>query len=54
VTGWAGPWPVVERWWGERGGAGPRAYLQARLEGDDPQAVLLVHDGEWLLDAVYD
>ncbi|MGO1509498.1 MAG: DinB/UmuC family translesion DNA polymerase [Actinomycetales bacterium] len=80
IAGWAGPWPVVERWWarsrtapGEWGASGaPRAegtkapaaeeiadrdrvYVQARLLGDQPQAVLLVGTSDgWLLDAVYD
>ncbi|MGC5617082.1 DNA polymerase Y family protein [Georgenia sp. Z1491] len=64
IAGWAGPWPVVERWWARPGhgaaGAGDvtdrdRVYLQARLVGDEPQAVLLVGTSAgWLLDAVYD
>ncbi len=51
VTGWAGPWPVVQRWWGA---ASQRAvYLQATLS--DGRAVLLaLCDGVWTLDGFYD
>jgi protein ImuB len=51
VTGWAGPWPVVQRWWSD--GAVRRVYLQATL--DDGQAVLLaLRSGVWYLEALYD
>jgi protein ImuB len=51
VTGWAGPWPVVQRWWGE--GGSRQVYLQAVLTGG--QAVLLaLRDGVWHLEALYD
>ena len=51
VVGWAGPWPVVQRWWS---GAGTRrVYLQAALA--DGRAVLLVLEGgRWALEADYD
>lgn len=51
VTGWAGPWPVVQRWWS---GEPHRAvYLQATLA--DGRAVLLaLRDGAWALEARYD
>ena len=51
VTGWAGPWPVVQRWWGPE----PRrqVYLQASLQ--DGRAVLLaLTDGVWTVEALYD
>ena len=51
VMGWAGPWPVVQRWWG----AAPRrqVYLQATLQ--DGRAVLLaLTDGAWTVEALYD
>lgn len=55
VVGWAGPWPVCERWW-EPGAAGPlvRAHLQVALA--DGRAVLLVGtaDGGWTCEATYD
>ncbi|MDO8107530.1 DNA polymerase Y family protein [Isoptericola sp. b441] len=51
VTGWAGPWPVVQRWWS---GTGHHAvYLQVTV--DDGRAVLLaLRDGVWTLEAHYD
>ena len=51
VVGWAGPWPVVQRWWSTE----PRrqVYLQAALE--DGRAVLLaLDDGVWTVEAHYD
>lgn len=51
VTGWAGPWPVVQRWWGD--GVGRQVYLQVTLDGG--QALLLaLRDGVWRLEALYD
>lgn len=51
VTGWAGPWPVVQRWWGPQGRR--LVYLQATLA--DGRAVLLaLTDGVWTVEAVYD
>ncbi len=54
VTGWAGPWPIVQRWWGATGPSPSRTvYLQATL--DDGRAVLLaLTDGVWTLEATYD
>lgn len=61
VHGWAGPWPVVERWWDD---TGPRraVRLQVVLTGtdDDPNdpdqtAILLRREGgRWLLEGLYD
>lgn len=51
VTGWAGPWQVVQRWWTDTGSR--QAYVQATL--DDSQAVLLaLRDGVWTIEALYD
>jgi protein ImuB len=52
VTGWAGPWPVEERWWDPR-----RHRRRARLQvvSDDGTALLLVLEaGAWHLVATYD
>jgi protein ImuB len=52
VTGWAGPWPVEERWWDPR-----RHRRRARLQvvSDDGTALLLVLEtGTWQLVATYD
>jgi len=52
VTGWAGPWPLAERWWAAGGGA-RRVYLQAVLE--DGRALLLAQSGgRWQVEAFYD
>ncbi|WP_242496543.1 DNA polymerase Y family protein [Xylanimonas protaetiae] len=52
VVGWAGPWPLDERWW-EPGGGHRRVLLQVAL--DDGRGLLLASDGgEWLVEAVYD
>jgi protein ImuB len=51
VTGWAGPWPLSERWWDP-----PAARRRARfqLATDDGRAWLaVVQDGRWLIEAGY-
>jgi protein ImuB len=51
ITGWAGPWPLEERWWDPR-----RHRRQARLQmvTDDGEAMLVVIDqGRWWVPAVY-
>jgi protein ImuB len=51
VTGWAGPWPLSERWW-DAVGARRRARFQ--LATDDGRAWLaVVQDGCWLIEAGY-
>ncbi|MBE1874547.1 DNA polymerase Y family protein, partial [Myceligenerans sp. TRM 65318] len=52
VTDWAGPWPVVERWWRPDGGD-RRVYLQ--VVTDDGAGLLLAQaGGAWRLEAHYD
>jgi protein ImuB len=52
VWGWAGPWPVDERWWAPDE-ADRRVRFQMLLS--DGQALLLaVSGGQWVLEAVYD
>ena len=54
VTGWAGPWPVCERWW-VPGSAGPTVHAHLQVALDDGQAVLLVGTpGGWTCEATYD
>lgn len=49
VTGWAGPWPVHERWWA---GGRPRTYLQV-VCGET--AMLLAGEGpSWWVEGLYD
>ena len=51
VTGWAGPWPLSERWW-DPSAARRRARFQ--LATEDGRAWLAVlHDGRWLVEAGY-
>jgi protein ImuB len=52
VTGWAGPWPVDERWWAPEE-ANRRLRLQLHL--DDGTALLAAFDGrQWVVEGVYD
>lgn len=46
VTGWAGPWPVEERWW-DRGGR-RRARLQVVLDGGDAHLLSREKGGWWV------
>ena len=51
VTGWAGPWPLSERWWGQ---AAARRRARFQLVTDDGRAWLaVVQDGRWLVEARY-
>jgi protein ImuB len=51
LVAWAGPWPMVERWWS----ATPRrrVHLQVALEGG-PALLLSCSQGRWTCEAVYD
>lgn len=50
VAGWAGPWPLAERWWDA---PRVRAHLQVTLA--DGRALLLsAHPDGWTCEAVYD
>ncbi|GAA4556125.1 DNA polymerase Y family protein [Pseudonocardia xishanensis] len=50
IRGWAGPWPVVQRWWSPDGAAGSR--LQVELA--DGAALLLLHRQErWWVVGIY-
>lgn len=52
VAGWAGPWPVTERWWAPDGPP-PTARFQVRLT--DGRAFLLALTGNrWTVEAEYD
>jgi protein ImuB len=51
VTGWAGPWPLAERWWDP---AAARRRARFQLATDDGRAWLaVVQDGRWLIEAAY-
>ncbi|MFI7597714.1 DNA polymerase Y family protein [Actinoplanes sp. NPDC049681] len=52
ITGWAGPWPVDERWWAP-GESRRRARFQVAVE--DGRAFLLsLASGHWAIEAIYD
>ncbi|MGX6604265.1 Y-family DNA polymerase [Micromonosporaceae bacterium Da 78-11] len=52
ISGWAGPWPIDERWWAP-GEARRRARFQVTLV--DGRALLLaLAAGHWAVEAVYD
>ncbi|PZF81276.1 DNA repair protein, partial [Micromonospora endophytica] len=52
IVGWAGPWPVDERWW-VPAEARRQARFQVRL-ADGSALLLAVEQGRWLLEAIYD
>ncbi|XVV17608.1 DNA polymerase Y family protein [Actinoplanes sp. CA-131856] len=52
ITGWAGPWPVDERWWAA-GEARRRARFQVVLV-DERAFLLVLASGHWAVEAVYD
>ncbi|MFI7304933.1 DNA polymerase Y family protein [Micromonospora aurantiaca] len=52
ITGWAGPWPVDERWWAPAE-ARRRARFQVSL-ADGAALLLAVEGGRWLVEAIYD
>ncbi|GAB3088338.1 DNA polymerase Y family protein [Micromonospora schwarzwaldensis] len=52
VSGWAGPWPVDERWWAPAE-ARRRARFQVCLV-DGTALLLAVEGGQWLVEAIYD
>jgi len=52
VVGWAGPWPVDERWW-----APAEAIRSARFQlllADGRALLLALTDARWVVEAVYD
>ena len=52
ITGWAGPWPVDERWW-DPAEAIRKARFQVSLS--DGRALLLrLSEGAWAIEAIYD
>jgi protein ImuB len=51
ITGWAGPWPLSERWW-DPTAARRRARFQL-LTGDGRAWLAVVQDSRWLIEAGY-
>ncbi|MFI9506460.1 DNA polymerase Y family protein [Nocardia sp. NPDC052566] len=57
LTGWAGPWPIDERWWTLESDIGvlARAQVQLDVEPADARALLLIYHGEtWRAEGIYD
>jgi protein ImuB len=52
ITGWAGPWPVDERWWAP-GEASRRVRFQVCL-ADGRALLLTLRSGNWWVTGVYD
>jgi protein ImuB len=52
ITGWAGPWPVDERWWAPAE-ARRRARFQIGL-ADGRAFLLALTGGHWAVEAIYD
>jgi protein ImuB len=52
IAGWAGPWPVDERWWAPTE-ARRRARFQVVL-GDGRALLLSLASGRWAIEAIYD
>ncbi|MFI7087572.1 DNA polymerase Y family protein [Streptomyces anulatus] len=51
VTGWAGPWPVLERWWDQDGG---RRIARMQITAADGRAWLMViEQRRWWAEALY-
>ncbi|MGW5570112.1 DNA polymerase Y family protein [Nocardia thailandica] len=54
LTGWAGPWPVDDRWWTPDGARHARAQVLLTLAAPESRAVLLhYHAGTWRAEGVY-
>ena len=51
VTGWAGPWPLTERWW-DPDAASRRARFQL-VTGDGRAWLAAVRDGRWQIEGGY-
>ncbi|GAA5067649.1 DNA polymerase Y family protein [Nocardia callitridis] len=57
LTGWAGPWPVDERWWVPDASAGFTARAQVQLDAEPAmvRALLLFYHAEtWHAEGLYD
>jgi protein ImuB len=51
VSAWAGPWPVVQRWWAAEGRATSRLQLVC---ADGTAYLLTTGEGRWWVTGVYD
>ncbi len=51
VQGWAGPWPLHQRWWSPEAVASSRVQV---LATDGAAFLLLATDGRWWVTGIYD
>jgi protein ImuB len=52
IAGWAGPWPVEERWWAHTEARRAARFQMSLVDG---RAFLLsLSDGHWAVEASYD
>lgn len=54
VMGWAGPWPVTERWWEAADGRSARVDRFQCVDADNIGWLLVCADGQWWAEARYD
>lgn len=59
LTGWAGPWPLDDRWWTHRFQHGFAARAQVQLDAPDDDRrlralLLLAYDGTWHVEGLYE
>ncbi|MGW4354439.1 DNA polymerase Y family protein [Nocardia sp. NPDC004582] len=58
LSGWAGPWPVDDRWWTHRVEDGFAARAQVQLDAEDAtrlRALLLIgYDNAWHVEGLYE
>ena len=52
VEGWAGPWPLQQRWWTPGGGV-QASRLQLLCPGGAAY-LLISHEGRWWVTGIYD
>lgn len=55
LSGWAGPWPVDERWWDLAALSSARSIARAQVLLEDARALLILHDGgRWYVEGIYE
>nr|WP_245720412.1 DNA polymerase Y family protein [Nocardia uniformis] len=55
LNGWAGPWPLDDRWWTHQLPHGYAARAQVLLDGDDIRALLLLaYNRAWHVEGLYE
>ncbi|MFB8002284.1 DNA polymerase Y family protein [Nocardia sp. NPDC056000] len=54
LTGWAGPWPLDDRWWVHGIQHGVAARAQVQLDSDNRVLLLLGYDRTWHVEGLYE